>query len=233
MINLRCARDHHKLRCDDILFNMKKLCAVFAAIMTVATVWIFCSCGTDDMRDVSERRSGYYTASDGVLTVTAVSGVRETPYQIDGKAGELKPYTLITIVPTEFDIDAVFTYSAQIGSSAYGGALNVHPFAASFSAEFDAEVSGEFKLTVHCGGKDSEFEMKSLVTPDMFGYDRAIEAAKTELKPKGKYEIRVRIIKNPLGGDGVCWHVAFYWENGRSGVLLDPVTAKVLAKKAG
>ncbi len=201
--------------------------------MTVATIWVFCSCGTNDMLDVSERRSEYYTAADGTMAVTAVSGVRENPYQIDGKAGELKPYTLITLVPTSFNIDAVYTYTVRLGSATYGGALNVHPFAASFSAEFDAEARGEFTLVIHCGGNDTEFVMRSLVTPDMFGYDRAIEAAKTELKPKGKYEIRVRIIKNPLGGDGVCWHVAFYWENSRSGVLLDPVTAKVLAKKVG
>lgn len=210
---------------------MKKLCAVFAAVMTAATVWLLCSCGTDSMENVSERRSGYFTATDGAITVTAVSGVRETPYTLDGKVGTLKPYTLITVVPTAFDIDAVYTYSAKVGSATYGGALTVHPFAASFSAEFDAEVTGEFTVTVICGGVNSELQMTSLVTPDMFGYDRAIDAAKTELKPSGDYEIRVRIIKNPLGGEGVCWHVAFYTENTQCGVLLDPITAKVLAKK--
>ena len=103
--------------------------------MTVATIWVFCSCGTNDMLDVSERRSEYYTAADGTMAVTAVSGGRENPYQIDGKAGELKPYTLITLVPTSFNIDAVYTYTVRLGSATYGGALNVHPFAASFSAE--------------------------------------------------------------------------------------------------
>ena len=65
------------------------------------------------MLDVSERRSEYYTAADGTMAVTAVSGVRENPYQIDGKAGELKPYTLITLVPTSFHIDAVYTLRRQ------------------------------------------------------------------------------------------------------------------------
>ncbi len=199
--------------------------------MTAATVWLFCSCGVDPMDRVSERRSGYYSASDGAATVTVVSGVRETPYEADGKAGALKPYTLITIVPVKFEIDAVYTYTAFVGSSVYGGTLNVHPFAASFSAEFDAEVKGEFKLTVKCGGTESEYAMKSLATAEMFGYDRAIEAAKTALKPKGKYEIRVRLIKNPITGEGVCWHVAFYAADGSSGVLLDPITAKIIAKK--
>ena len=212
---------------------MKKLCAVFAAIMTAATVWLLFACGTDSMQNVSERRSGYFTSSDGVLTVTAVSGVREHPYNIDGKVGDLKPYTLITVVPEKFDIDAVYTYSATVGKSVYGGSLTVHPFAASFSAEFECEATSEFTVTISCGDFKADYQLKSLVTSEMFGYDRAIEAAKNEFKKiSGKYEIRVRIIKNPLGDDGVCWHVAFYTGSSEYGVLLDPVSAKVLAKKS-
>ena len=56
--------------------------------------------------------------------------------------------------------------------------------------------------------------------------------AKQELNPTGKYEIRARIIKNPLS-EGLCWHVAFYFGDDKTcGVLLDPTTAKVLAIKA-
>ena len=62
--------------------------------------------------------------------------------------------------------------------------------------------------------------------------ERAVSAAKQELDPSGKYEIRARIIKNPLG-DGFCWHVALYFDSGATaGVLLDPMTAKVLAVKS-
>lgn len=213
---------------------MKKLYAAFAAIMTIATIMLLFGCSTDYMENVSERRSGYYTASDGTFTVTAVSGVRETPYTADGVVGELKPYTLITVVPSVFDVDALYTYTAKAGDNVYGGALTVHPFAASFSAEFDAEVTGEsFIVEIQAtGGVNSEYALKSLVTPAMMTYDRAIDAAKTALHPTGTYEIRVRVMKNPIDESGVCWHVAFYAENDQmSGVLLDPVTAKVLAKK--
>ena len=212
---------------------MKKLCAAFAAIMTIATIMLLFGCGTDYMQNVSERRSGYYTASDGMLTVTAVSGVRETPYTADGAVGALKPYTLITVVPSAFDVDALYTYTARIGDSVYGGALTVHPFAASFSAEFDAEVTdAQFTVEILSTGAKSTLTLKSLVTSAMMSFDRAIDAATTAVKPTGNYEIRARIIKNPLDDNGVCWHVAFYADSDRmSGVLLDPITAKVLAKK--
>lgn len=213
---------------------MKKITAIFAAIMTVVSVWFLCSCGTDGMKNVSERRSAYYSASDGEMTVTAVSGVREDPYALDGCVGALKPFTLITVVPSAFDVDAIYTYKAKTDTGEYGGALVVHPFAASFSAEFDAETTGDaFTVTVICGGKSLEYSLTSLVTEDMMSYEKAIDTALGELKPDGAYEIRARIIKNPLEPDtGVCWHISICTESGENcGVLLDPVTAKVLAKK--
>ncbi|MCM1368492.1 MAG: hypothetical protein NC184_06775 [Roseburia sp.] len=213
---------------------MKKLAAVFAAVMTAVSVWYLCACSTDGMENVSERRSAYYSASDGELTVTAVSGVRETPYTLDGRAGELKPFTLITVVPTVFDVDAVYTYRAVTSAGEYSGVLAVHPFAASFSAEFDAETTDDaFTVIVSCGDKTTEYRPTSLVTADMLSCDRAIDAAIGELEPSGTYEIRARLIKNPLEpSTGICWHISIYTESGEdSGVLLDPVTAKVIAKK--
>lgn len=201
--------------------------------MTVVTI-ILCSCGTDSMEDVSERRCGYYTATGDGFTITAVSGVREQSFKGDGKVyGGLIPYTLITLVPTDFDIDAVITYTAEADGCTFGGTMIVHPFAASFSAEFEHETTAkDFTVTVKCGDKTSKLTLGSQVTADMITFDRAISAAKSALSPRGQYEIRARLLKNPLSGDGICWHVSFISEDGaNNGVLLDPVTAKVLAKK--
>ena len=203
--------------------------------MTVVTI-ILCACSSDPMENVSERRSGYYTAEGDGYTLTAVSGVREHTFKADGKVGsddELKPYTLITLVPTEFDIDAVITFTAEADGCTFGGTMIVHPFAASFSAEFEHETTAkQFTVTIKCGGVATALKAQSQITGEMISYDRAIAAAKTAVHPKGEYETRARIIKNPLGADGLCWHISFINADGEStGVLLDPVTAKVLAKK--
>ena len=109
----------------------------------------------------------------------------------------------------------------------------VHPFAASFSAEFEHETTAnELTVTIKCGGKTTALKLQSQITGEMITYDRAISAAKTSIHPKGEYETRARIIKNPLGADGLCWHISFITaDGGNTGVLLDPVTAKVIAKK--
>ncbi|MBD5132752.1 MAG: hypothetical protein HDT28_09260 [Clostridiales bacterium] len=213
--------------------NMRKIPFIFAAIMTVVTVLFLCSCGVSGMKNVSERRSGYFTATADGCTVTAVSGVREDPYALDGATNELVPYTLITLVPSSFDVDAVYTYVAVVDGSTFGGTLVVHPFAASFSAEFEHEAIGEFTVSIERNGTKTDYALSSLVTADMIDYSSAISAAENEFRDlSGQYEIRARIIKNPIDGSGVCWHVAFITAEGQCGVLLDPVTARVIAKKA-
>ncbi|MCH5163305.1 MAG: hypothetical protein J1G38_07480 [Clostridiales bacterium] len=211
----------------------KKLCMIFAAIMTAATVWVFLSCGADAMENVSERRSGFFSASDDAFTITVVSGVREKTYEADGKAGELKPYTLVTVAPKEFDVDAIYTFTAKTKKGEFGGTLTVHPFAASFSAEFDSETTGAFTIEIKGGGTAREYSPTSLVTKDMISYRQAIEAAGKALKlPEGQHEVRVRMIENPIGGEGLCWHVAYYYKDGKDyGVLIDPTSAKALAVK--
>ncbi len=207
--------------------------------MTIASILFFAGCSPDPMNGVSERRSAYLYAEDDRFKVSAVSGVREQPYEADGKVGELVPYTLVTVAPTsseKFDVDAAYTYEACVkydgGEKKFGGALVVHPFAASFSAEFPFETTGcEVTVRVFAGGEKYDYTMTSLAEKDMIGYDTAIEAAKKELGDAAVGEIRVKLIKSPIG-DGVCWHVEFCGDGGRSGVLLDPVTAKVLAKKS-
>ncbi len=202
--------------------------------MTVVTI-ILCACASDPMDGVSERRSGYYTAQADGYTLTVVSGVREHSFKSDGKVGsdgKLKPYTLVTLVPDKFDIDAVITFTAEADGCTFGGTMIVHPFAASFSAEFEHETTAkQFTVTIKCGGTTTTLTPQSQITGDMITYDRAISAAKTTVHPKGAYETRARIIKNPLGADGLCWHISFITDSGNTGVLLDPVTARVIAKK--
>lgn len=223
---------------------MKKMCMAFAAIMAAATVILLSSCGVGEPKNLSERRSGYFTATDGRYELTAISGVRETDYAADGVAGELKAYTLITLAPTDksaFDIDASYAYEATVSvedsmnvtEKKFGGAMIMHPFAASYSAEFDYETTAAFTVKITVGTETLEYELCSAVPENAIDCISAISAAKAELDPSGNYEIRARLIRNPVDAqNGLCWHVAFITDvDQTSSVLLDPVTARVIAVK--
>ncbi len=218
---------------------MKKLCYIFAAIMTAVTILFFAGCSANTMTDVSERRCGFFYGEDDKYKVTAVSGVREEPYEPDGIVGALKSYTLITVAPINsdvFDVDARLTYEAEVtgetGKRVFGGALVVHPFAASFSAEYDYETTGEtIALTITEGETCRTISLRTAVAADTISFDRAISAAKKELQPDAPFEIRAKLVRNPIDADALCWHVEFCNAETRIGVLLDAVSARVIAKK--
>ncbi len=218
---------------------MKKLCMAFAAIMAAATIILLGGCGVREPKNLSERRSGYFTSTDGKYAVTAISGVREDPYESDGTAQPLKPYTLITLAPVDkaaFDIDAEFKYEATVADAeserSFGGAMIMHPFAASYSAEFDFETTHNFKVKIIIGTETLEYELCSAVPENAIDYRAAIDAAKTELDVPDDCEVRVRLIKNPVDKTGLCWQVSFITGTDvSSGVLLDPVTARAIAVK--
>lgn len=211
--------------------------------MTVATIIFLGGCGVHEVKNLSERRSGFFYATDGKYALTAISGVRETDYAQDGLASELKPYTLITLAPVDkaaFDIDEEYSYQATVGyvdgvtvsERSFGGGMVMHPFAASYSAEFDFETTQSFKVKISIGTQSYEYELTSIVPEDAIDYKTAIDVAKGELELVGAYEIRARLIKNPVDrNDGLCWHVAFISGEGASGVLIDPTTARIIAVK--
>lgn len=216
---------------------MKKLCFVFAAVMTIFTILFLSGCKPAP-DGLSERRSGFFYAEDEVFKITAVSGIREEPYAADGVVGTTVEYTLITVAPTDekaFDPDAVLTYNATVvaepGEKRFGGGLTAHPFAASYSAEYAFETTADMiTLTVKWGETTREYTLKTQVTPEMLTYDKAVSVCKKELAPSGVYETRAKLIRNPIG-DGLCWHVEFCSGDAVVGALIDPLTAKVLAKK--
>ncbi len=202
--------------------------------MTIATIVLLSACSADGMENVSERRSGYFTAECDGYSMVAVSGEREVPFECDGSVAPLKPYTLITVTPKnvkEFDDVPTHTYAAKFTDREFDGTLLPHPFAASYSAEFDFEATENFSVTVKFDGKTLEFELVSSVSEDMLAFDGAIDVAATAVKPSGQYEVRARLIKNPIG-EGLCWHVGFYFADGaESGALVDINSASIIAKK--
>lgn len=208
---------------------MKKLCLLLALIAVVATSML--SGCEKERKDISELRTDYYCANDDNYTLTAVSGVREEEYVADGVVGELREYTLFTVVPEVFDVDAIITYTVVIDNSSFGGNMIVHPFAGSFSAEIDKRVvGGELFVKLAVGGQAYEYTLHSQVGEKMISAYDALELAESRLAVTGEYEVRVKLIKNPIDGDGLCWHVEFIFDKDNDcGILIDPITLKTIA----
>ena len=106
-----------------------------------------------------------------------------------------------------------------------------HPFAQSLSVDIPATATGDFTVTVFGGGEQT-FELKNSVQGEIISaekaFDIALDKLKNELKKfrsKGKLhaEIYVRLMENPIDGNGgYFWYVSFVGE--------DKVTVAVLLR---
>lgn len=197
---------------------------VFA--FAVVSFALLCGCGESELQkyddSISELREKIFSAEDPDYKITAISGRREEPYEMNGVSGQKRDFTVITVTPAAFSPDKNYRYRAQIGESAFEGDLLPHPFARSLSADIPYSADGEFTLTVICGG-ENVFSVKPAETGELIGSEKAFSIALdklgTELKKfrtKGKLnaEIYVRLVENPIDGSGgYFWYVAFVGED--------------------
>ncbi len=194
-----------------------------------------CGCGSSqlekNMNNVSELRNRLFAAESADYKLTAISGVREEPYSLDGVSSNKRDFTVLTVTPTVFSAAQSYRYKTEINGTTYEGDLLPHPFAQSLSVDIPATATGDFTVTVFGGGEQT-FELKNSVQGEIISaekaFDIALDKLKNELKKfrsKGKLhaEIYVRLMENPIDGNGgYFWYVSFVGE--------DKVTVAVLLR---
>lgn len=200
--------------------RLKKVVMMMIAAIFVAL--LFTGCGEGNLEKyadrISELRENLFAAENAEYKVTAISGRREDPYELDGVSRGKCDFTVVTVTPVSFSAAEHYRYRAEIDGNAYEGDLLPHPFAQSLSVDIPAAARGSFTLTV-TGASEQTFEMKNIVTGELISAEKALTIAldkmKNELKKFGSRrkpdcEIYVRLMENPIDGSGgFFWYVAF------------------------
>ena len=221
---------------------MKRLFAVITALLAVfASV----ACGKKDYCGLgaylSELRTDYMVAECALGRVDVATGMRETPYEIDGVSREKESYTVITLTPASFTPNKVYRYTAVIGGAEYTGQMAMHPFGNSYSADIPAK-SDERAVQISLSDETTSCDLtaESVLTDTMIRAERALEVAyaaqKTgydAFKSGGKFnaEIYVRLIPNPIDNQGgYYWYVAACADT-TVAALIDPNTEEIVAQR--
>lgn len=192
------------------------------------------------MEKISELRPEIYVGGDGELKVTAISGMKEEPFIIDGKAEGMTDFTLITIVPANYDEKNEYSYEITISDTQYTGVFAAHPFEDSYSALLPLRTFGTVpSVSVICNGTKKSYELVSPVTENYIDADKALDIALKKLSGSLKrfdaagvgYEIYLRLTENPISNaEGFYWYAAFVGEDGTTyAALIDPETMDIVA----
>lgn len=208
------------------------LITVFCSIAVLAVIFfLFCNTSSikKNYRNISDYRYvALRYACDG-YTLNIISGVRETPYELDGKCADGKTeYTVFTVIPaSDFDASNMALHAAVKGTE-YDLVLSRHPFKNSYSTEISTaldEDTAELTLTVN-----GENVTAAAPIVEIDG-DRALAIAFDSVDTgKGEYEIYLRISENTVtAAGGWYWYVAFVYADRTDSVLINAENGEVAA----
>lgn len=211
---------------------MKRSIFVVMSLILSAVMLTACSGGLSRNKNVSEYRDNIFVGSSEHFTVEAMTGFREAPFEIDGISGDKCDFCLVTVKPKDFDPTAEYTYKLTYDGSEYEGEFVKHPFESTYSFEIPVRIEGD-GISVEISGETAE--LTSVKTELYITPEKAFEIAKKRLSDsevyRGKNEIYVRLISNPVNASGgYFWYVAFVSEEKETAaVLIEPETMEIVA----
>lgn len=208
---------------------MKKHTAVFLLIAASAIAAALCltACAATELERCASRIADYRPVllegeSNGI-TVAVISGVRETPYSLDGAlSGEKTDYTVITVRGADGDdipAKAVFDGTEE------NFTLKRHPFGDGHSAELPVRLDDDITtFTVEVDGKEITAASGDVGVDGEY----ALTLARETVTYDGG-EIVLRLTRNSVTGRGIYWYAAFVSEDHSSSVLIDAASGEVRA----
>ncbi len=215
---------------------MKKFGLFILLSLLLTTIFFLSACSNGFKKytkSVSEYRDDVFEGADADFSVEAMSGYRESPFEIDGRSGEKMDFCLVTISPREFDPLATYHYKVKLGEVEYEGDCVKHPFENTYSFEVAARcVDPTFNVEIN--GKS--VELRSVKSELFITPEKAFEIAlkrlgDNDIIKKKDHEIYIRLIKNPVNSSGgYFWYVAFVdEEQATCAVLIQPETMEITA----
>ena len=241
-----CNKDKKSKR--GIIIKIIGAAVIAAALIAGWTLFFACQPPIDRLGHlVTELRDNIFVGESSSFSVQAISGRREDPFLMDGNVGTTRDFTLFTLTPKGESSDNLMAqteYSVKVlmDGTSREGMFVPHPFSNTLSVEFDVRaINPEITVTI-LRAKEvvDSFNIYSVVSEQMIGYERALEIAEKKLrnsievfKVNGELncEIYIRLIENQVDGSGGHhWYVAFVGSNQTIfAVLIDSISMEVVA----
>lgn len=221
---------------------MKKFFCVAVMILCVFT---FVGCESAYSRafdnSISEIQNNLFVAEDAEFKVTFATGKRENPYSVDGSAGELVSYGVLTAFRVGETLKShEANFKLLISGKEYQAKFEVNPFDQSFVFDIGTECGDTDIISVNIFVDNKQFDyalVNSLNDSDARA-EAICEVAKGEMKSclsslnkvNGvKAEIYVRLIAS---SGRALWYVSAVFDDGHVvAIVVSPSSKEVLAKK--
>ncbi|MBR1926123.1 MAG: hypothetical protein IJ837_04695 [Clostridia bacterium] len=206
---------------------------------------LFVGCGSDDLKyfsqKVSDQRMNYFQGETTDYFVSFSSGVRESPYVLDGKTGDKVDFGIILIKPKNSSQIENITYNVFINNEEFVGEFEKSPFDETYAGDINKKVLDDdiIVVKINNGSGEQEATLSSVSKDFKVDSQKALKIAIEELgenKPKLKeqnFEIYIKLFQDITNKiKDKYWIVTFLCEDSQSfNVLINPTTGECEQKK--
>ena len=223
---------------------MKKILMSLALLLIVPIM--FTACGHDLQQkckdNIADIRYNYFEGETENWRISLTSGMRESPYNYDGKAGELVEFSFVSISAKNNAPNIGYAYQVDINDETLEGMFEQSPYDENnYGVDLGQKVNDTDEIYVYVNnGQTSEVAKLECVSVNFqLNAEQALEQAINEVqndilrKLSGNFEVYVKVISDEDKTiDTKFWYVLFADENGGEiTVIIDPNTKQIILKK--
>ena len=222
-----------------------KRLSFFMVLSAIAFFMLFVGCSNDDLKyfaqKVSDQRVNYFQGETTDYFVSFSSGVRESPYVLDGVSGDKVDFGIVLIKPKNSFEPQSITYNVFVNNEEFVGEFEKSPFDETYAGDINKKVLDDdvIIIKINNGAGEQEAVMTCITKDFKVDSNKALKIAldglnehKDKIKEQN-FEIYIKLfldITNKIPDK--YWIVMFLGEDGTSlNVLINPTTGECEQKK--
>lgn len=163
-------------------------------IFILSATFLLTGCGyniKDEMiNNLSDVRYNLFEAKTEELKVTLMCGMREEPYEYNGKSNQKCEFGVITINFIDLQEADEIDFNMQVGDVEYNGKLERNPYNHNYMADIETLIDDETSIYLTVDGYEGEMILVCVSKDWSIQYQNAIEIATAHLELDAKQFFR-------------------------------------------
>ncbi len=213
---------------------------LYAFFILMSFCLLFVGCSQDVMKEcqnkISDERVSYFEGETENYYVSFSSGMRESPYLLNGKSEEKVEFGVVTIKPKgEFKTEKL-TYSVCSDNDEYSGEFEQSPFDDSYAGDINKKIDDNSVLVIKINNGSGEeiAEMENITSTFKVNSQKALKIALDELGERynklreNDFEIHIKIVSDITNKvEEKYYLVSFLGADGKSiNIIVNPKTGE-------
>ena len=226
------------------MIKVQKICFMLCFFLLFFCMF-FVGCHQDVLKQcqpkISDERQNYFEGESQNYYVSFSSGIRESPYILNGKSEQKVEFGVVTIKPKNFSGDESITYNVCVNNDEYIGEFERSPYDDTYAGDINKKVDDDCVLVIKInnGSGEEMATMTNISKSFKINSQKALLIAINEVGDKFSslkqkdFEIYIKIVADFTNKISEKYYLVMFLDvDGNSlNVIVNPTTCECEIKK--